>query len=313
MAAWFQVGYSRELEYRHPDGSFSAFGTSDDSGSTWLTAFVLKVLRMTRPVINRLVAIVALNQNCFGQVFSQAHSAQLLEVSPDIAGAAASWLLNEAQDKETGQFQPRGRVIHSEMVGGVQEGDASVSLSAFVTGALLEARVAKLLPESGEAALEKALSYLISAPWETNYAKVLVAHNLALASSQEPMVAVPGLKDAASQAFQEMLALGIEEGTTTHWAPKPSSSPESSSKLTKCADCYVAHASGPEVEMTGYALSAMVQTLGEAALADAFGVAKWLLSERSPSGGWRSTQVCPNSRHWAGAVMLFQPDISRLH
>eukprot|EP00959_Pyramimonas_sp_CCMP1952_P469394 9494860-Pyramimonas_sp.AAC.1 len=38
-----QMGYQRELNYRHSDGSFSAFGESDGDGSTWLTAFVLKV------------------------------------------------------------------------------------------------------------------------------------------------------------------------------------------------------------------------------------------------------------------------------
>ena len=38
-----QMGYQRELNYRHEDGSFSAFGSSDGAGSTWLTSFVLKV------------------------------------------------------------------------------------------------------------------------------------------------------------------------------------------------------------------------------------------------------------------------------
>lgn len=28
-------GYQRELTYQHTDGSFSAFGDSDDSGSMW--------------------------------------------------------------------------------------------------------------------------------------------------------------------------------------------------------------------------------------------------------------------------------------
>merc|ERR1740130_1825379 len=36
------VGYGRELTYRHSDGSFSAFGNSDPSGSTWLTSFVIR-------------------------------------------------------------------------------------------------------------------------------------------------------------------------------------------------------------------------------------------------------------------------------
>ncbi|RXG54301.1 Pregnancy zone protein [Armadillidium vulgare] len=42
---FMKAGYERELNYRHRDGSFSAFGErdgSDEPGSTWLTAFVLK-------------------------------------------------------------------------------------------------------------------------------------------------------------------------------------------------------------------------------------------------------------------------------
>lgn len=35
-------GYQRELSYKHEDGSFSAFGRKDNSGSTWLTAFVAR-------------------------------------------------------------------------------------------------------------------------------------------------------------------------------------------------------------------------------------------------------------------------------
>ena len=37
---YMETGYQRELTYRHTDGSFSAFGNTDPSGSTWL---VLKI------------------------------------------------------------------------------------------------------------------------------------------------------------------------------------------------------------------------------------------------------------------------------
>lgn len=40
---YLEVGYQGELSYLHPDGSFSAFGISDGSGSSWLTAFVVRV------------------------------------------------------------------------------------------------------------------------------------------------------------------------------------------------------------------------------------------------------------------------------
>lgn len=32
---YLEKGYQQELTYKHSDGSFSAFGSSDPSGSTW--------------------------------------------------------------------------------------------------------------------------------------------------------------------------------------------------------------------------------------------------------------------------------------
>ncbi|MEE9583574.1 MAG: alpha-2-macroglobulin family protein, partial [Dehalococcoidales bacterium] len=45
------TGYQRELTYRRSDGSFSAFGESDETGSLWLTAFVLKSFSQARDLI----------------------------------------------------------------------------------------------------------------------------------------------------------------------------------------------------------------------------------------------------------------------
>ncbi len=45
------TGYQRELTYRRSDGSFSAFGESDESGSLWLTAFVLKSFSQAKDLI----------------------------------------------------------------------------------------------------------------------------------------------------------------------------------------------------------------------------------------------------------------------
>jgi CD109 antigen len=39
---FLETGYQRELSYKHEDGSFSAFGSADSSGSTFLTAFVAR-------------------------------------------------------------------------------------------------------------------------------------------------------------------------------------------------------------------------------------------------------------------------------
>ena len=47
-------GYQRELTYRHDDYSFSAFGNSDDSGSTWLTAFVVRTFHQAMEFLEAL-------------------------------------------------------------------------------------------------------------------------------------------------------------------------------------------------------------------------------------------------------------------
>lgn len=37
-----ELGYQRQLSYKHEDGSYSAFGKGDERGSTWLTALVVR-------------------------------------------------------------------------------------------------------------------------------------------------------------------------------------------------------------------------------------------------------------------------------
>jgi CD109 antigen len=51
--SFLNSGYQRQLTYRHSDGSFSTFGEeSDRSGSTWLTAFVVKSLHQAKRYID---------------------------------------------------------------------------------------------------------------------------------------------------------------------------------------------------------------------------------------------------------------------
>ncbi|ROT63906.1 alpha 2 macroglobulin [Penaeus vannamei] len=52
LLRFMRTGYQRELLYRRTNGSFSAFGNADDSGSTWLTAFVLKSFAQADPYIS---------------------------------------------------------------------------------------------------------------------------------------------------------------------------------------------------------------------------------------------------------------------
>jgi len=101
------TGYQRELTYRHSDGSFSAFGESDESGSLWLTAFVLKS-------------------------FAQARG--LMYIDEAVLDDAKEWIISHQQ--KDGSFESVGFVHHEEMLGGVQGKDA---LTAYVAIALMEA------------------------------------------------------------------------------------------------------------------------------------------------------------------------------
>ncbi|XP_071112915.1 alpha-2-macroglobulin-like protein 1 [Haliotis cracherodii] len=102
-------GYQRELNYMRDDGSFSAFGNSDRSGSTWLTAFVIKSFTEAQP---------------------------FLEIDENVLRRARLWL-KAKQARDTGCFTEVGRVIHSSMRGGVNGANSHVTLTAFVMGALI--------------------------------------------------------------------------------------------------------------------------------------------------------------------------------
>uniref|UniRef100_A0A8B9E791 A2ML1 protein n=1 Tax=Anser cygnoides TaxID=8845 RepID=A0A8B9E791_ANSCY len=103
---FLQSGYQRELLYKHADGSYSAFGESDASGNTWLTAFVLKSFGQAR-------AYVAIEEQ---------HITDALR-----------WL--QSQQLKTGCFRSVGKLFNNALQGGVSD---ELSLSAYVTAALLE-------------------------------------------------------------------------------------------------------------------------------------------------------------------------------
>ncbi|WP_319508990.1 alpha-2-macroglobulin family protein [uncultured Methanolobus sp.] len=100
------TGYQRELTYRHNDGSFSAFGESDESGSLWLTSFVLSQFSGARDVTT---------------------------IDENILSESADWI--ESHQQEDGSWEQVGFVIHQDMMGGVS---GTYALTAYVTLALDE-------------------------------------------------------------------------------------------------------------------------------------------------------------------------------
>lgn len=102
---FMEIGYQRELSYRHKDGSFSAFGEDDKSGSTWLTAFVARSFRQ---------------------------AADHITIQDDIVNESLKWL-REAQ-ADDGSFAEKGSICHKEMQSGSSNG---VALTAYVLTAFL--------------------------------------------------------------------------------------------------------------------------------------------------------------------------------
>lgn len=106
---YMESGYQRELTYKHDDGSFSAFGKSDASGSTWLTAFVARAFRQ---------------------------AADHIDIEEKVIDDALEWL-NKVQ-APNGSFPEVGKVSHSDMQGGAGQG---IALTAYTLITFLENKV----------------------------------------------------------------------------------------------------------------------------------------------------------------------------
>ncbi|KPJ09483.1 Pregnancy zone protein [Papilio machaon] len=107
-------GFTRQLQYAHVGGGFSAFGPADPTPSTWLTAFCLRYMHRAYHVLSPGAA------------------------APPALRLAERWLLN--QQMENGCFRNEGQVFHSELKGGLSEDGeiASVALTAYVITSLIE-------------------------------------------------------------------------------------------------------------------------------------------------------------------------------
>ncbi|CAN7984390.1 unnamed protein product, partial [Ixodes hexagonus] len=108
-----KTGYQRQMKYRHPDGSYSAFGTSDSTGSLFLTSFVVKSFKQAE----KYVPIDAANLQ-----------------------ESIKWVTSK--QKTNGCFQNVGRVLSSGLRGKVNE-TAPGALTAYVLVALLEGGLAE--------------------------------------------------------------------------------------------------------------------------------------------------------------------------
>ncbi|XP_041640226.1 complement C3-like [Cheilinus undulatus] len=150
-----KFGYQKQLTYRKNDGSFAVW--PKHQSSTWLTAYVAKVLGMA----NNLVAVESY-----------------------VICDAIKFLILNAQQPD-GVFREVGRVSHGEMIGDVRGLDSDASMTAFCLIAMQESRTlcsdsVNSLPGS----VDKAVTYLENRlPHLTNpYAVAMTSYALANAN-----------------------------------------------------------------------------------------------------------------------------------
>ncbi|XP_067086562.1 C3 and PZP-like alpha-2-macroglobulin domain-containing protein 8 [Osmerus mordax] len=157
-------GYQRQLTYKRQDGSYSAFGERDPSGSMWLTAFVLK---------------------------SFAQSRGFIYIDPEELRAAKSWLT--AHQRQEGSFPAMGRILNKDLQGGIH---GKISLTAYVVAALLETGITT---EEEKLAVAKAKGFLESNTYSADdpYTTALSAYALALLRSPYAPLALRRLNHMA--------------------------------------------------------------------------------------------------------------------
>ncbi|CAL1547264.1 unnamed protein product [Lymnaea stagnalis] len=169
--SFMESGYQRELTYKHTDGSFSAFGMNDGSGSMWLTAFVAKVLHQAKPYIF---------------------------VDDSVLITAVDWMISKQHSN--GSFPEPGRVLNKEMQG---EGGSGLGLTLFVLISLLENKDLPYPKEKSDSVLlarQKALNYAEREVGKTDdlYFLCMAAYAFHLAGSTQTQAVLNKLQQKAT-------------------------------------------------------------------------------------------------------------------
>uniref|UniRef100_A0A8C8RNU0 CD109 antigen n=1 Tax=Pelusios castaneus TaxID=367368 RepID=A0A8C8RNU0_9SAUR len=184
--SFMREGYQRELLYQRDDGSFSAFGNSDSSGSTWLSAFVLRCFLQARPFI---------------------------DIDPFVLKKTADWIVQH--QKRNGEFWEPGRVIHSELQGG---SNSPVTLTAYIMTALLGYQ-----DEENDFVVTSAANFLETKLEEgisDNYTLTLVTYALSLANSIKAKGALDALNQRSEQQGEIRFWTSPAPALSDSWQPR---------------------------------------------------------------------------------------------
>ncbi|XP_036104309.1 complement C4-B-like [Molossus molossus] len=252
-----QKGYMRIQQFRKTDGSYGAWLHRDSS--TWLTAFVLKVLSLAQEQVGD---------------------------SPEKLQETARWLLSQQQ--ADGSFQDPSPVLHRAMQGGLVGNDETVALTAFVVIALQHGLAVfqdnAELKQKVETSISNANSFLgtkASAGLLGAHAAAITAYALTLTKAPE---------DLRDVAHNNLMAMAQEAGDHLYWGSVISSQSNvvSPTPAPRSPADPVPQAPALWIETTAYGLLHLLLREGKAEMADQ--VAAWLTRQSSFQGGFRSTQ-----------------------
>ncbi|XP_003789097.1 complement C4-A [Otolemur garnettii] len=254
-----QKGYMRIQQFRKTDGSYGAWLHRDSS--TWLTAFVLKVLSLAQEQVGG---------------------------SPEKLQETARWLLSQQQ--ADGSFQDPCPVIHRGMQGGLVGNDETVALTAFVAIALqhglsvFQDGSAEQLKQRVETSISKANSFL----GEKASAGLLGAHAAAITAYALTLTKAP--EDLQNVAHNNLMAMAQETGESLYWGSVASSQNNAVSPTLTPRNPADPMPQAPAlwIETTAYGLLHLLLREGKAEMADQ--AAAWLTHQSSFRGGFRSTQ-----------------------
>jgi len=178
----------RIQQFRKTNGSYGAWLHRDSS--TWLTAFVLKVLSVAQEQVGG---------------------------SPEKLQETARWLLTQQQ--ADGSFQDPCPVLHRAMQGGLVGDDENVALTAFVVIALqhglaiLQDDVTEQLKQKVEISIIRANSFLgekASAGTLGAHAAAITAYALTLTKASE---------DLRNVAHRNLMAMAQKTGGESQGGP----------------------------------------------------------------------------------------------
>uniref|UniRef100_A0A8C3XGS6 CD109 antigen n=1 Tax=Cyanoderma ruficeps TaxID=181631 RepID=A0A8C3XGS6_9PASS len=184
--SFMRKGYQRELLFQRDDGSFSAFGNEDPSGSTWLSAFVLRCFLQARPFI---------------------------DIDEDVLMDTAKWIVRH--QKINGEFQEPGKVLHSDLQGGTNN---PITLTAYIMSSLLG------FPDKQHAyAIKTATNFLedkLAEGISDNYTLALVTYALSWAKSTRAKEALNMLNQRAERQGEFRFWVTPASEISDSWQPR---------------------------------------------------------------------------------------------